>query len=553
MPIAKINQYLAPCVGNLLVRGSGEIQMTIKRLILTLLTAIVLFVVGLSLLGSWGEPQIKSRLELYQTNLVLHASEWQGEKGEDSSLQTARAALFGADPLKSSQKQYQDVRESVQINLAKATAQLKTLQSRSVTPPAGVEAPLNIDKNSELYSSSEQKRLQESLAQLKDFINELDLKLGVIQAKQGQTDAALKSWQSVIKRNEQPPAKTAAVLAGLWSNPPRILPDAQQWIQKSLDGWFRYQALAQLYTLQQREDALAKLQAQERESAEEAVIKLAIVGALPTISFLIGIVLLLFLLGQRLIKKERSLLSQNENATWSTPWDAETIWQVFVVGFFGTQLLVSILLVPLLFQIFQIDPSDFDIRTRAFSVLVNYLLIALGGVLVLYLSVKSFLPLPEGWFRFKLTDNWIPWGLGGYFVAIPLVIVISLINQQIWQGQGGSNPLLSLALEGKDRVAIAIFFVTAAIAAPLFEEFLFRGFLLPSLTRYMPVWGAIIASSLLFALAHLSLSEVLPLTTLGIVLAVVYTRSRNLLAPILLHSLWNSGTLLSLFILGSGS
>ncbi|HBL13196.1 MAG TPA: CPBP family intramembrane metalloprotease domain-containing protein, partial [Cyanobacteria bacterium UBA11162] len=51
---------------------------------------------------------------------------------------------------------------------------------------------------------------------------------------------------------------------------------------------------------------------------------------------------------------------------------------------------------------------------------------------------------------------------------------------------------------------------------------------------------------------HLSLSEVLPLTTLGIVLGVVYTRSRNLLAPMLVHSLWNSGTLLSLFILGSG-
>lgn len=118
---------------------------------------------------------------------------------------------------------------------------------------------------------------------------------------------------------------------------------------------------------------------------------------------------------------------------------------------------------------------------------------------------------------------------------------------------GGSNPLLSLALEGQDQVALAIFFFTAAIAAPLFEEFLFRGFLLPSLTRYLPVWGAIVVSSLLFATAHLSLSEILPLTVLGMVLGIVYTRSRNLLAPMLLHSLWNSGTLLSLFVLGSGS
>ena len=133
------------------------------------------------------------------------------------------------------------------------------------------------------------------------------------------------------------------------------------------------------------------------------------------------------------------------------------------------------------------------------------------------------------------------------------MIVVSLINDKIWQGQGGSNPLLQIVLEGKDSIALLLFFVTAAIAAPLFEEFLFRGFLLPSLTRYVPTWGAIGISGLLFGVAHLSLSEILPLTTLGIILGIVYVRTRNLLAPMLLHSLWNSSTLVSLFILGSGS
>jgi len=178
---------------------------------------------------------------------------------------------------------------------------------------------------------------------------------------------------------------------------------------------------------------------------------------------------------------------------------------------------------------------------------------AFGGLLVLYFSIKPFLPLPDDWFRFKLRSNWIAWGLGGYLVALPLVIVVSLINQQLWKGQGGSNPILPLALEGRDSVALLIFFITACVAAPVFEEIIFRGFLLPSLTRYVPVWGAILASSLLFAIAHLSLSEVLPLATLGMVLGVVYTRSRNLLASMLLHGLWNAGTLLSLFVLGSGS
>ena len=159
--------------------------------------------------------------------------------------------------------------------------------------------------------------------------------------------------------------------------------------------------------------------------------------------------------------------------------------------------------------------------------------------------------MPQDWFRFNLGDRWFLWGIGGYLIALPLVVIVSLINQEFWQGQGGSNPLLFLALEAQDKVVLAIFFFTASIAAPFFEEIMFRGFLLPSLTRYVPVWAAIGLSSLLFAIAHLNLSEVLPLAMLGIILGVVYTRSRNLLASMLLHSLWNSGTLISLFILGS--
>ena len=202
----------------------------------------------------------------------------------------------------------------------------------------------------------------------------------------------------------------------------------------------------------------------------------------------------------------------------------------------------------------RLNPVAMALRPKAFYVLLTYLVMAASGISVLYFALKSYFPLPKDWFKFDfLNRNWLVWGLGGYFVALPLIVLVSLINQQIWQGQGGSNPLLLLALESQDWLALTLFFVTASVAAPFFEEIMFRGFLLPSLTRYLPVWSAIIISGLVFALAHLSLSEVFPLATLGIILGVVYTRSRNLLSSILLHSLWNSGTLISLFILGSSS
>lgn len=526
--------------------------MTIKRLILSVLTVVAIFFAGVSLLESWKQPQIQSRLELYQTNLLLQAAQWQPEDSIDKNFSSARNTLVGDKPLETAIEQYQEARQLAQTNLEKAKDQIEELRSQPVTTPALPNPQLDVAPVTDTSRNRQQKQLQQSLNQLKRLIAELDLRLGLLQVQQGQTDTALKTWGSAGEQGRTRGtelAETSTVLTGLWSNPPRLLPNAEQLIQDNLDGWFRARALSQLYQLQQREDALARLQAVEQEAAEQSFLKLVFIGSIPALGGLIGVGLLIFLVSQRLVKGKKSLLAQNEDVAWSTPWSGETVWQVFILGFF----VMGQILVPLVFSLLQVKPAGSGVRIQAFYVLASYLLVAFGGLGVLYFSIKSFLPLPEGWFRFDWRGNWFLWGLGGYCVALPLVVVVSLINQQLWQGQGGSNPLLSLALAGQDQVALAIFFFTAAIAAPFFEEFLFRGFLLPSLTRYLPVWGAIVASSLLFAVAHLSLSEILPLTVLGMVLGLVYTRSRNLLAPMLLHSLWNSGTLLSLFILGSGS
>ena len=519
--------------------------MTIKRLILSLLTLAIIFLAGSALVASWQQPQIQSRLELYQTNLLLRAQELPPEN-TDQNLVKASKTLLGENPLEAATKQYLDAQKSAQKNLDKAQNQLAQLENSSNVPKPDVQIAPIIDSS----RSSQQAQLLKSVAQIKKLIAELNLRLGILQVQQKQTDPAAKTWLNVINSPQDDSlAATATVLTGLWNNPPQLLPDAEVLIQANLEGWFQGRALAQLYELQQRPDAKLALQAEEQKQAEAALLKLATISSIPAVTGLIGLILLIYLFINRLTKGKESVFAQNGELVWATPWDWETVWQVFIVGFF----LMGQIIVPLIFSALQIKPGAASVRVQALYTLATYLFLAFGAVTVLYFSIKKFLPLPPSWFRFKLGGNWVLWGLGGYCAALPLVVVVSLINQQLWQGLGGSNPLLSLVLEGQDKVALGIFFFTAAVAAPLFEEFLFRGFLLPSLTRYFSVWQAILISAFLFAIAHLSLSEVLPLMVLGVVLGFVYTRSRNLLAPMLLHSLWNSGTLVSLFILGSSS
>jgi hypothetical protein len=519
----------------------------IKILVLSFLTVLVAIPIFSALAGSLNEPQVTNQLQLYQTDLQLQASAWRGNEDlEPEDVESLRETLLGENPLEAAAQQYRTVRQEAQTVLARSQTQLEAAQS----PPETVE------ENLEDTVTPSSRQVLRATQQQQSLVNQIDLRLGVLEAEQGEEQQAIATWSEVepppATENQSAPteaAETAQVLVGLWRDPPQIAQDAEMVIQQNLNGWFRYRALEQLYQVQQRPEALEDLLAAEQAAAEGTFIKLGLIGVLPVLGSLTGVGLAIALGVQWFLKGKQSVLAQHGGEGWMTPWSWEIIWQVLIVGFF----FVGQFVLPILLSLAGIQGGQFSGRERAVYSLAYYLLMSAGGLLVLYWSIRSYLPLPQDWFKIRLWDKWPLWGLGGYLVALPLMIGVSLINQQIWNGQGGSNPLLQTVLEEGDMVALVVFFATAAIAAPLFEETLFRGFLLPSLTRYMPVGGAILLSSFIFAAAHLSLSEVLPLMTLGIILGFIYSRSRNLLAPILLHSLWNSATMISLFILGSSA
>ena len=88
--------------------------MNIKRLLLAIITFISLFSVFFALGQSLGEPQIQARLQLYQTNLILHATELKtdfvsaAENNASSNLSTISKTLIGTNPYTLAQEQYQE-------------------------------------------------------------------------------------------------------------------------------------------------------------------------------------------------------------------------------------------------------------------------------------------------------------------------------------------------------------------------------------------------------------------------------------------------------------
>ncbi len=192
--------------------------------------------------------------------------------------------------------------------------------------------------------------------------------------------------------------------------------------------------------------------------------------------------------------------------------------------------------------------------SQSIKIFFGYLFMAIPPLLIVFYQIKSL----NGEFTFKkdyLQFNFLPikyaiiQGIKGWLTIVPFVLLISLIMNSLINNQNGSNPLLEIVLNNNNYLSFFLLFVTTTLLAPLFEEIIFRGILLPTLSRDFGVISGIIVSAFIFALAHLSLGEMPPLFVLGIGLAITRIASGSLFSSVIMHSLWNGLTFLNLFLL----
>ena len=193
-------------------------------------------------------------------------------------------------------------------------------------------------------------------------------------------------------------------------------------------------------------------------------------------------------------------------------------------------------------------------RREAVSVVINYGVMALPSLLILWRQVRS-LPRERaplgGWMQWRVRPLFsaLRDAMTGWLMVTPVVMLTGWLLVRLVGDPGGSNPLLELVLGSRDPLALGLLAFTAVVLAPLFEETIFRGALLPVLATKLGPLPGVLLSGLLFAMAHISVGELAPLTVLGVGLGLVRLRSGRLWPSVLMHGLWNAVTFLNLLLL----
>lgn len=188
-------------------------------------------------------------------------------------------------------------------------------------------------------------------------------------------------------------------------------------------------------------------------------------------------------------------------------------------------------------------------------------------LVTLVIGFMSFQGTALIWVHFFLKAHGTTWGEGFGFsrgnslgaikaaiIALPIVLVgvFALGAVSDWGLQRLHQQLHWAWLKPEPQVAVKLLQnswplhliivqgIVAIVIAPLAEEILFRGILYTTLKQSGRKGLALFLPAVFFSLIHFYPVGFLSLIFLALALVVVYERTGNLLAPILLHALFNA-------------
>lgn len=164
--------------------------------------------------------------------------------------------------------------------------------------------------------------------------------------------------------------------------------------------------------------------------------------------------------------------------------------------------------------------------------------IAISVLVVLLFGLMRWCPM-SGDPAFVRQCPWRVW-LWTVLLSLAMLAPLSWLEELIPESLRGN--LLSDALEA--LVHSPWGFVAIVLCAPLSEEVVFRGAVIPALLEWKKasVWMAIFISAILFALVHFNPAQIPHAILVGVLLGWLFVRTRSIIPGLVLHCINNGMT-----------
>jgi membrane protease YdiL (CAAX protease family) len=248
------------------------------------------------------------------------------------------------------------------------------------------------------------------------------------------------------------------------------------------------------------------------------------------ILLLIGSIILPFLI--KTIRKESHLAPKKTECLQHRAWSNRTLYTLLISW-------LSLYLLAAITGLFFYEDQLPTVR-----LILTYIIYTLIGAQIIHTQRTQSSTQPLGLAKKNLPQ--LRWALPLYLAFLPLLSLIAILNQlfltELLQIETEHQAITQQMTQWNNPLN-QLYILTAILIAPLYEEILFRGVLLPKLIQKTGLTNALIITSLLFAALHFHLPALLPLFALSILLSLVYWWSGSLWNCIAIHMLFNAGSI----------
>ncbi len=229
--------------------------------------------------------------------------------------------------------------------------------------------------------------------------------------------------------------------------------------------------------------------------------------------------------------------------------ESTPVWSWWVTILWGVLIAAIFMVTQLLTMGFYIGSAYGDVSDSEIAVLIQQLqsngtvisLATIATLIIGSLAIFAIIKLKKHsrlapYLGFKLasgreTKKWL-------LIFIGLLIVSEILNY-LFDKNAAHDFMVSAYLTAQP---IWLLWIALVVAAPVFEELFFRGFLLEGFRHsFLGTTGAIVLTSLLWAVIHTQydLYYIATIFIMGVVLGIVRVQTGSIILVIVLHALNN--------------